>query len=63
MPGHVHSLASEPELEVLAKAIQALNIPVARRAMSYGTDRPREYAVLSYRRLNAGLIIRVIRGD
>jgi putative transposase len=34
MPEHVHLLVSEPELEVLAKAIQALKISVARRAMS-----------------------------
>ena len=34
MPEHVHLLVSEPEVEVLAKAIQALKISVARRAMS-----------------------------
>ena len=35
MPEHVHLLISEPEVEVLAKAIQALKIAVARRAMHY----------------------------
>ncbi len=32
MPEHVHLLVSEPEAEMLAKAIQALKISVARRA-------------------------------
>ena len=42
MPEHVHLLMSEPQLEVLATAIQALKISVARRAMSYRAegDRP-----------------------
>jgi len=35
MPEHVHLLVSEPEVEVLATAIQALKISVARRAVSY----------------------------
>jgi putative transposase len=35
MPEHVHMLISEPEVEFLAKAIQALKISVARRAMHY----------------------------
>ena len=35
MPEHVHLLVSEPEVEALATAIQALKISVARRAMSY----------------------------
>jgi putative transposase len=35
----VHLLVSEPEPEVLAKAIQALKISVARRAMSYAAER------------------------
>ena len=35
MPEHVHLLLSEPEEEVLAKAIQALKIAVARRALHY----------------------------
>ena len=35
MPEHVHLLISEPEEEALAKAIQALKIAVARRAMHY----------------------------
>ncbi len=39
MPEHVHLLVSEPELGVLAKAVQALKISVARRAMSYGAER------------------------
>ena len=39
MPEHVHLLVSEPEVEVLAKAIQALKISVARRAVSYGAER------------------------
>ena len=34
MPEHVHLLVSEPEVEALATAIQALKISVARRAMS-----------------------------
>jgi putative transposase len=34
----VHLLVSEPEVEVLAKAIQALKISVARRAMRYRTE-------------------------
>jgi putative transposase len=38
MPEHVHLLVSEPEGEVLAKAIQALKISVARRAMSYRAE-------------------------
>ena len=38
MPEHVHLLVSEPEVEVLAKAIQALKISVARRAMRYRTE-------------------------
>ena len=40
MPEHVHLLVSEPELAVLATAIQALKISVARRAMSLGVDVP-----------------------
>jgi putative transposase len=39
MPEHVHLLVSEPEGEVLAKAIQAVKISVARRAMSYRAKR------------------------
>jgi len=39
MPEHVHLLVSEPELEVLAKAIQTLKISVAHRAMNYGAER------------------------
>ena len=35
MPEHVHVLVSEPERELLAKAIQALKIAVARRASYY----------------------------
>jgi len=35
MPEHVHLLVSEPEVATLAKAIQALKISVARRAISY----------------------------
>jgi putative transposase len=35
MPEHVHLLVSEPEVEVLAKAIQALKVAVARRALHY----------------------------
>ncbi len=38
MPEHVHLLMSEPEREVLATAIQALKISVARRAMSHGAE-------------------------
>jgi len=38
MPEHVHLLVSEPEGEALAKAIQALKISVARRAMSYRAE-------------------------
>ena len=34
MPEHVHLLVSEPEADVLATAIQALKISVARRAMN-----------------------------
>jgi putative transposase len=34
MPEHVHLLVSETEAEVLSKAIQALKISVARRALS-----------------------------
>ncbi|MBZ5629991.1 MAG: transposase [Acidobacteriia bacterium] len=34
MPEHVHLLVSEPEAELLARAIQALKISVARRGMS-----------------------------
>ena len=39
MPEHVHLLVSEPETELLATAIQALKISVARRAMYKGADR------------------------
>jgi putative transposase len=35
MPEHVHLLVSEPETELLAKAIQALKIAVAGRARHY----------------------------
>src|SRR5664280_2368652 len=35
MPEHIHLLVSEPEVEVLATAIQALKISVARREMRY----------------------------
>jgi putative transposase len=35
MPEHVHLLISEPELEMLAKAIQALKISVAQRMRHY----------------------------
>jgi putative transposase len=35
MPEHVHLLVSETEVKVLAKAIQALKIAVARRALHY----------------------------
>jgi putative transposase len=38
MPEHVHLLVSEPEGELLAKAIQALKIAVARRAVYYRSD-------------------------
>ncbi len=36
MPEHVHLLVSEPQVEVLATAIQALKISVARRALGHG---------------------------
>ncbi len=39
MPEHVHLLVSEPEVEVLSKAIQALKIAVARRAMRHRVER------------------------
>jgi putative transposase len=39
MPEHVHLLVSEPASEVLATAIQALKISVARRAIQCGTKR------------------------
>ncbi len=39
MPEHVHLLVSEPEAETLARAIQALKISVARRAMTYRAER------------------------
>jgi putative transposase len=35
MPEHVHLLVSEPEVKILAKALQALKISVARREMRY----------------------------
>ena len=35
MPEHIHLLVSEPERALLAKAIQALKISVARRALYY----------------------------
>ena len=38
MPEHVHLLVSEPDAEILAKAIQALKISVARRAMRYRVE-------------------------
>jgi putative transposase len=38
MPEHVHLLVSEPEVAVLARAIQALKISVARREMFYSTE-------------------------
>ncbi|MGH9532192.1 MAG: REP-associated tyrosine transposase [Terriglobales bacterium] len=42
MPEHIHLLVSEPNVEELAKAIQALKISVARRAMRHrpGGDAP-----------------------
>ena len=39
MPEHVHLLVSEPASEVLATAIQALKISVARRAIQYVAER------------------------
>jgi REP-associated tyrosine transposase len=39
MPEHVHLLVSEPASEVLATAIQALKISLARRAIQYGAER------------------------
>jgi putative transposase len=39
MPEHVHVLVSEPETELLATAIQALKISVARRATIAGAKR------------------------